>query len=253
MKTLYFLLSIFVNVIGDVYMTKTDEFIELYKKLEQIAINNYGFTNDRANSAISQLKNLKEFKSIKSEISYCQEVRNLLQHNEKIQGKYAVIPSDEMIELLNNTIDKIENPKRARHICININDVFYQSIDDYVLPGMKVMQEKSYTHIPIIDNGIVISVFSDNTIMSYLLKDEIVGIDELTTFRDFEEFLPLDNHASEIFKFVKIDALVSDISNIFEEELKMQKRIGMMFVTQDGKAQQKLMGIITPWDIAGIY
>ena len=25
------------------------------------------------------------------------------------------------------------------------------------------------------------------------------------------------------------------------------------FVTQDGKAQQKLMGIITPWDIAGIY
>lgn len=34
----------------------------------------------------------------------------------KIQGKYAVIPSDEMIELLNDTIDKIENLKRARHI-----------------------------------------------------------------------------------------------------------------------------------------
>lgn len=234
-------------------MTKTDEFIELYKRLEQIAINNYGLTNDRAYSAISQLKNLKEFKSIKSEISYCQEVRNLLQHNEKIQGKYAVIPSDEMIEFLNNTINKIENPKRARHICININDVFYQSIDDCVLPAMNVMQEKSYTHIPIIDNGIVIGVFSDNTIMSYLLKDEIVGIDEHTTFRDFEEFLPFDNHASEVFKFIGIDTLVSKISNIFEEELRIQNRIGMIFVTQDGNAQQKLMGIITPWDIAGIY
>ena len=118
---------------------------------------------------------------------------------------------------------------------------------------MKVMQEKSYTHIPIIDNGIVIGVFSDNTIMSYLLKDEIVGIDEHTTFRDFEEFLPLNNHASEVFRFIGIDTLAIEISNIFEEELKMQNRIGMMFVTQDGKVQQKLMGIITPWDIAGIY
>lgn len=118
---------------------------------------------------------------------------------------------------------------------------------------MKVMQGKSYTHIPIIDNGNVISVFSDNTIISYLLKDEIVGVDEFTTFRDFEQFLPLNNHASEVFKFIGIDTLVSDISNIFEKELKMQKRIGMMFVTQDGKAEQKLMGIITPWDIAGIY
>lgn len=34
-------------------MTKTDEFIETYKRLEQIAINIYGFTNDRGNSDIS--------------------------------------------------------------------------------------------------------------------------------------------------------------------------------------------------------
>jgi hypothetical protein len=61
--------------------------------------------------------------------------------------------------------------------------------------------------------------------------------------------LPVDNHITETFRFLPWDAKVFDAKDLFEKALKKMERIGMIFLTQNGKPTEKLLGILTPWDI----
>lgn len=114
------------------------------------------------------------------------------------------------------------------------------------------MNEYVYTHIPIMRDGIVIGVFSENTLLSYLIDDEIVNIDNEVKFSDIDKYLPLDQHRAESFRFVGQETLVSEIEDIFADAVKKSDRIGLIFVTNSGKKTERLLGIISAWDMAGI-
>ena len=230
-------------------MNKTEEFIELYKQLEELAIKRYGYPSD--GKAISNLEKRTEFRGIKDELAYCREVRNLLQHKPKIGNSYAVEPSDEMIMLLKTTANKVQNPPRAKDIAIPMSTLCYKTMADFVRPAMLEMQENIFTHIPILEDGIVIGVFSENTLMSYIVDEEIVGIEDTMRFSDLKSYLPLDKHRAETFRFVRSDKPVAEISLLFEQALAKQDRIGLVFVTRTGKSNEPLLGILTAWDVAG--
>ena len=95
-------------------MTKTETFIELYKQLEELAVSRYGYPPD--GRAVYQLERRTEFRSLKEELNYCREVRNLLQHRPRIGESFPVEPSGAMLELLRTVIAKVEDPPRAGDI-----------------------------------------------------------------------------------------------------------------------------------------
>jgi len=63
--------------------------------------------------------------------------------------------------------------------------------------------------------------------------------------------LSLDCEKSEGFRFMSADATVAEAASLFKESLKRHSRLGAVFVTEDGKRSQKLLGLLTVWDIAG--
>lgn len=229
---------------------KTQIFLNKYRELEANIASEYDLKN--TDSAIGFIIRRPEFRAIKTELDYCREVRNLLSHLPKVNSQYAVEPSDEMIVLLEQTIERVKNPKRAKHICIPKSKVSFRTMDDKVLPAMIEMKEKVFTHIPILENDHVVGVFSENTLLSYLIDEEIVGIDANVIFSDLEKYLPPEKHQSESFRFVSQNTLVSDIEELFTDALKKSDRIGLVFVTNSGKNTEKLMGIISAWDVAGM-
>ncbi|MDF2543326.1 MAG: hypothetical protein K0S47_3044 [Herbinix sp.] len=230
-------------------MKKAELFLDQYKTLEKLVTSTYKLASD--GTAISQLERRPEFRKMKAELSYCREVRNLLQHNPKVGEDYAVEPSDSMIKLLSDIIEKIKNPMRGRDIAIPFQKVYWKSLEDLVLPTMKDMKNNVYTHVPMLQDGKVIGVFSDNSLFSYILEEEIVSIDNATKFLDIKKYLPLDRHPSEIFRFAKYDDLLSDIETLFEVTFDHKERIGMVFLTENGKETERIQGILTPWDIIG--
>lgn len=230
--------------------SKTELFLDKYKKLESTVSAQYNLSNSE--SAVSYLERRAEYRAIKSDLAYCREVRNLLTHNPKVRNRYAVEPSDEMIALLDQTIERVNNPQKAKHIWVPIGKVSYRMMDDYVRPAMVEMNEHVYTHIPIMKDGVVVGVFSENTLLSHLIDDEIVSIDNDVKFSDIAKYLPLDQHRAESFRFVGKETLVSEIEDIFAEAVKKSDRIGLILVTNSGKKTERLLGIISAWDVAGI-
>lgn len=231
-------------------MGNTEIFLDKYRQLESTIRAEYRI--DNSTSPVYYLMNSPTFRSIRAELDYCREVRNLLSHTPKINQGFGVEPSKELISLLEETIHKILNPVRARQIAIPRRNVLCKSLDDYVLPTMKDMDEKTYTHIPILQNDVVCGVFSENTVLSFLVDEEIVCIDKTMRFSDLANYLPLDRHRAESFRFASINASLEEISAMFEKALKNTDRIGMVFLTSSGKPTEKLLGILTAWDVAGL-
>ena len=99
------------------------------------------------------------------------------------------------------------------------------------------------------ENGIVIGVFDENSIFNYLAKEEIIEVDSELSFKDIEEYISLEGRDMEEFLFFKNDGYVEELENIIESYFRKGKRAGITFLTQNGKPNERLQGIITPWDI----
>ena len=231
-------------------MKNADSFIDLYKQLEQLAVRKYNYPED--GKSVYNLSLRPEFASLRAELDYCRAVRGILQHKPKIGSSYAVEPSDEMIALLQTTLNKVKNPPRAKDIAIPFGSILYKSMNDLVLPTMMEMQEKVYTHIPILQDGVVVGVFSENTVFSYLADEQIVEIAQNMRFSDLAGYLPIENHRAESFRFIGQTKLISEIRGIFEDALSRQDRIGLMFITKSGNPKEPLLGILTAWDVAAV-
>ena len=126
-------------------------------------------------------------------------------------------------------------------------------MEDLVRPAMKVMAERSYTHIPILRDGHIVGAFSENTLLSFMIRDEIAIIEKDCTFEELGDLLRLDAHVSETFAFVSKNTLATDLAGLFEESMRKQERLGMVFITESGSVKQRLLGIATAWDMAKFF
>lgn len=229
---------------------KTDDFLNQYRALENLIALEYNLQD--TDSAVSFLLRKPEFRDIREELDYCREVRNLLSHNPKVDQRYLVEPSEEMIRLLERTLNRIRNPLRARDVWVPKERVVCKTMEDLVRPTMVEMAQHSYTHIPIVKGGAVTGVFSENTLLSCLLDDDLAGIHNDLKFCDIAKYLSLDQDRAETYRFVGRNTLASEIEGIFANATKKNSRIGLLFVTDNGRPNGKLLGIISPWDMAGV-
>lgn len=230
-------------------MDKCDLFLDKYKELENLTVSKFNLGND--GKAIFYLEN-QIFKKYKNEIAYCREVRNLLQHKPKIDASFAVEPSDKMLALIDSLISKVDQTPNCMEIAIPLNKIYWRTMDDLVIPTMHEMKKQEYMHVPILLDGKVIGVFSDNSIFSYLLDKEIIELDKGMTFHAIAKYLPLEAHVTEKFRFIKQDSFLYEIEDLFEEAFRKNERLGMLFVTAHGKEDEKILGLLTPWEVLGV-
>ncbi len=227
---------------------RTEIFLDKYRQLETVIKSEYNLGKN--DSAINFLMKNKAFQDIENELDMCRETRNLLSHNPKINGEYAVEPSDALINLLNEVINKIENPLRAKDVMVRKSELCYMSMEDSVKEAMIAIKEHSYKQIPILEDGVLAGIFSSKTILDILITEDINGIKQGMTFSDIASYITIENSDDKTFCFVSQDTLVSDIGMMYKENLNKKDRINIIFVTHSGKKTERILGIITAWEIA---
>ena len=231
-------------------MSNADEFIDKYKILENLIRKKFNIDSYN-DSAIAKIEVLPQFRSIKEELQYARSIRNLLSHNSKINGNYPIEPNIELVKNLDRLIAYIDKPPKAYDKCIKITNVFHASWDDKIYPIMQEMKKNSYTHVPILNNGVVEGVFSENTLFGALIEEELIYDKISTTFSNdlIKKHTLINNHVSETFVFVKKDLLLEDAKDLFNKSFGRNERLSVLFITENGKETEKLLGILTPWDI----
>ena len=230
-------------------MTNTDIFIEKYKELEMTAVTAFKLKED--GRAIAELERMEQFSDIQGKLYYCRNVRNLLQHNAKFSDTFTIEPTQEMIDLISNTIYRIKNPTKCLSIATPFNKIYWRTMDSHILTAMHAMKQNGYSHVPILSNNKVVGIFSENSLFNYLLSSESMSIDEKLRFKDIKDFLTLHGRKSHKYIFIDKNTYLPEAEDIFEKAFRHGERIAMLLITENGSPNERLLGVITAWDVLG--
>lgn len=192
------------------------------------------------------------FKKYKQELLKFANLRNAIIHNsDKRKADPIAEPHDYIVKKYEEIKNCILNPASALDTIAITNNIYTIKMDEMVIEVMRKMNKNTYTHVPVVENGKLVGVFSENTIFSYVVKNHDVTIKRDMLIKEFADFIPLNNHESEYFEFVPENTPVTQIEELFQNGLKDKKKISVIFITPNGKEDEELLGLITAWDLAG--
>ena len=218
-------------------------------------------------------KDLKKDATLREKIGFLDNVRytrDVLSHN-NTKTSFPFIVTKDFLDEVNEFLKDLELKAEDIYIPFKSITEANKSITAAKL-GEKLgsivddMRKKSYSHIPIIDdNERVIGVFNEIAAFNYLWDNSIKSIDQnMRLSKDIFEYCRIEKREEleyvEIYEIVKPNVSVEDfgfvkpsisadkIKNLFKNPDSDRTRIGAVFVTQSGKKEGKLQGMITPWD-----
>lgn len=230
-------------------MDKAELFLKKYKELEAAIRASNADSRDDDRSPVLILSRSPEFRSSRAMLDLCRDVRNLLSHNTTVNGRYGVVPDDALLDFLDETIKAVRSPAAARDVCVPRDRILCVGENGLVMPVLRKMRELFYSHVPIVEGGVVTGVFSENSILTCLV-DGVAPFNEKVMFSDIKKYLAFDVSAAESYRFVPGYERVSAIIDAFETARAKGDRVGMVFVTKNGRCDGELEGIITAWDVA---
>ena len=227
---------------------RSAEFIDLYKQIEDELEVKFSREKRRYSSVIMEYINSYESAPVRETLNLCREIRNLMTHNANIGGESIVEPSEPVVNALREALDYVCRPPLALDFATPGERIYTASLSDRVLKVMADMEKRGFSHIPILENKRFVGVFSVSTVFSCILHDPALNITPQTTVRDLGNMLPIEKH-KEQFAFVDRNTTCIAVRRMFERITGKNKRLSVVFITENGRREERLLGMVTPWDV----
>ena len=217
--------------------------MERYREIEEWVLNNLNITE------MKDLEQLPKYKSIRSNLAFCRMLRNLLSHYDWSKaGNDMIIVTDQAIRQVNNLYYSL-NPVTLMRVAIRAGQIFAPSPEDSVLAAVKVMQRNDYSYIPVVENHRIVGVFSTKTIMRLVAENNGVNISETLKFKEIADLIQLKDESNAHYGFINPNMTVEDISLKFQRSKTRRMRLDMLFITDNGRSDGLLQGMVTPVDL----
>ncbi len=227
---------------------KTEQFLDSWRRLETAAERVVG--SDSRTNAVVRLCRDPRFSAYRDELDYCREVRNLLSHQAKVNGEYAVYPSDAVLEMLNTVLKKLEDPARVTDVMTPLSKLVTATENTPVLDLMRRMHSRGLSHVPILKNDRVVGVFSVETIFQGVL-DGKWPLEADTTLKEYTNYLPANGHMGSEYRFINRSTTLANAEIMFEKACNRNRKLKLLLVTKDGGEDEPLLGVVTPYDLMG--
>lgn len=234
---------------------RVKKFIQLYNKLDAFLRSQLHQNANIEHGALLQesARTNSVVQRHLTELRTFAQLRNILIHDMyRHKNEVIAVPTQEIVELYTQIVQAVINPPTALGIAVLASQLHTVSLEDNALQVMAKMNQMTFTHVPVLEKGLMVGVFSENTVFSYLVHQKESIIDGSMKIKNFDGFLALDQHPSEKFAFLPRTANIEQVQTIFSEAVASHIRIGMIFLTASGKPTEKLLGILTAWDLAKI-
>ncbi len=236
--------------------SNADKFLIIYNELDKHMRTCLKAKPGTPNSHLIKLmaKSNRIFLRYKEDLLAFSRLRNAIIHNPyKKDAEPIAEPHDNVIERYEEILEKLTCPPSALStVAIPRKKIFTTDMESKVFDIMRVMLINSYTHVPVVYNDRMIGVFSENTVFTYLAeksKQKDVVITRDTQINEFKNFIEFEGNESEYYEFVSKETLLIDVEKLFQKDLKNNKRLAVVFITENGKQGEKLLGLVTIWDI----
>ncbi len=229
-------------------MSRAEDFLEHYRILEE-ELNSKYQCEEKSGSPVVRFIADKESKPYREKLNMCREIRNFLSHHSELDGEPLIEPSEGIIHFLKEVTDYLRQPPPALSYATQFADILKASPKNKVVTVMKKMQKSGFSHVPVLDKGEMIGIFSISTFFNYALRHNLTLLHDDMLIEDFSELLPPDKHENERFLFLPPTATLFDVKNEFEKRSQRSKRLAVIFITDNGSIGGRILGMLTPWDV----
>jgi predicted transcriptional regulator len=229
---------------------ETEEFLDYFNLIER-QINKIGnYTEDISfQHKIFELSKKNPLISrFYDDLTSFAKLRNILSHEPKKGGDYIAKPSSFSVTRIKEIYQLLINPPLV--FPKFKFEVLGAEKNDYINTIFKKMHEKSFSQFPIYESGLVVELINTNTIARWLsskLEDNgnVLSID--SKISDLVPQIEFKNNYKFISKKMNVFAAFEKFTNQIKKE---KRNLDVLFITENGKQSEKIVGLITIEDIA---
>ena len=222
---------------------KAAQFLERYREIEEWVLNNLNVTE------MKELEQMPQYKSLRSNLAFCRMLRNLLSHYDWSKaGSDMVIVTDQAVRQVNNLYYSL-NPVTLMRLAIRAGQIFAPTPSDSVLAAVKVMQRNDYSYIPVVEDHRIVGVFSTKTIMRIVAENNTANVSNDLKFNEIMDYIRLVEEINAHYGFIDTNTTLEDVSLKFQRSKTRRVRLDVLFITDNGRADGVLQGMVTPGDI----
>ena len=226
-----------------------ESFLQKYRVLEGLLEKRYEGVKTSAPSVVMEYLRDPDSQPVRVELDLLREIRNILSHNAGPGGEPVVEPSAEMLRRLDEVIAYIRRPRRAADFGTPAERVYSANPNDRALHVMRGMCKNGYSHVPVMDGGRMAGVFSARGLLEYLAERGLDGIDDSLRVRDLGKHIRYDGRDGERYVFVSAQTSIVEVRNLFQKHTERNRRLSAVFVTENGVPGERLICMLTPWDV----
>lgn len=233
-------------------MQNNGEFIRKYNELDYLIGEKFNRESD--DSSIYFLINKYRRSRIEKERVYStkldsiRKIRNLMVHESGIIDELFTV-SDDVITFLDELIDYLRNPVRAKDVMTPLSKLIYGKKDDFLYYLIEKIVKDGISNIPILDEEKkVIGVFNSDVLLNLSLDK--VKVNNETKILDIMNYVTLNNQLNLRFIFVTGDYEIDVLNDYFAfSKEQYKKRLPIIFVSVSGKETSQLLGVVSPIDL----
>jgi len=223
-------------------MANTKDFLAAFNDIEEI-LRNRAKRERGEDTFLGLFKRLEHDRLVgrfKKQLLKLAGLRNILVHH---NGPAITEPTDIALETLEKIRQVLTKPPSVLEI--SSRPLILCTDDTSIKEVVRYMHEKKYTQMPVTHEKHLIGIFSNETLQRWVAEhisdDGLLAVEKLV--HDIRE------HLDPLFPedFLPRNAEAFIIEKLFSNTA--TRRINALFVTENGRIDECLLGIITPHDL----
>ena len=229
--------------------TLSEKFVSIYNELSEYMEKELHEKDFRSHVQMLNIMSKKNhiIKENYEELRTFANLRNVIVHDST--GNYNPIaePHEEVVKRYQDILNRLKNPPTALDISTKAKDMFFAHLNMRLIDCIKKMHDKNFSYIPVCADYKLLGVLSGDSIFTYMRRNATISIHEDFKISDLGD--SIKNHIDERYCFVSKDMPLNEVTNMYINDIKDGKRLGAVFVTKTGHDSEKILGMISAWDL----
>ena len=228
---------------------RSEIFLQKYRILEGLLEKRYDGCRMHSSSVVMEFLRDDSSEGIRVDLDLIRELRNLLTHNAGADGAPIAEPSEEIIRRLDEIIEIVRKPRLAVDYGTPADRVLFAHLNDKLSHVMSAMRKNGYSHVPVVDRGRICGVLSVKSVFDYIAEKGAGSLRDDFRICDLGDRINLNRTVGDRYLFMPANANIEAVRSAFERYTERNCRLGAVFISENGTPDEKLICIITPWDV----
>lgn len=228
--------------------SRAENFLKMYRILEGMLERRYTGKRQGSSVVMEYLRD-DDSEPFRHELNICREIRNLLSHNSDDEGEPLVEPSEAVMISLQNILEHVSAPKYAVDYGTPRDKILWAHPNDKVIDVMHRMIRNGFSHVPVMEKGTIIGVFSAGSLFTCLEQQGLDALNDSARIGQVRDSLNVDKHGAEKYLFMPKDSTIYQVRAVFERRSERNSRPSAVFITKNGGQDEPLIAMLTPWDV----